>query len=210
MVRRSTRIKSNVAKPVKKRSSSKPRKKKASTTSKPSSSKSKSKKKVSTKRSTSKPTKKKKASTKRSTSKSTKKKTAYHILFGTLSADAKVEESDSDSDLNGDLDDDLIDEVASDLFKGKPATFDYEFGGPIGAVATSIMLPLVCYGFVHFCDAKSCPNMDKVTLLLSDPMSQINQAIDVFPSLFTIQSFAVIFGWFFFQIVLERVSIFIG
>ena len=200
MVRRSTRIKSNVAKPVKKRSSSKPRKKKASTTSKPSSSKSKSKKKVSTKRSTSKPTKKKKASTKRSTSKSTKKKTA------------KVEESDSDSDLNGDLDDDLIDEVASDLFKGKPATFDYEFGGPIGAVATSIMLPLVCYGFVHFCDEKDdgCPNMDKVTLLLSDPMSQINQAIDVFPSLFTIQSFAVIFGWFFFQIVLERVSIFIG
>ena len=200
MVRRSTRIKSNVAKPVKKRSSSKPRKKKASTTSKPSSSKSKSKKKVSTKRSTSKSTKKKKASTKRSTSKSTKKKTA------------KVEESDSDSDLNGDLDDDLIDEVASDLFKGKPATFDYEFGGPIGAVATSIMLPLVCYGFVHFCDEtlEGCPNMDKVTLLLSDPMSQINQAIDVFPSLFTIQSFAVIFGWFFFQIVLERVSIFIG
>ena len=204
MVRRSTRIKSNVAKPVKKRSSSKPRKKKASTTSKPSSSKSKSKKKVSTKRSTSKPTKKKKASTKRSTSKS------YHINFGLLPKTAKVEESDSDSDLNGDLDDDLIDEVASDLFKGKPATFDYEFGGPIGAVATSIMLPLVCYGFVHFCDAKSCPNMDKVTLLFSDPMSQINQAIDVFPSLFTIQSFAVIFGWFFFQIVLERVSIFIG
>jgi hypothetical protein len=84
--------------------------------------------------------------------------------------------------------------------------FVYEFGGPFGAVSTTIALPLVCYGFAHFCDAESCPNMGKVSELIADPMGSASMAMSMLLALCTTQGFAVVFGWFAFQIVLERVS----
>jgi hypothetical protein len=73
--------------------------------------------------------------------------------------------------------------------------FPYEFGGPIGAVSTSIALPLVCYGFVHFCDKDSCPNMDKVSGFLSNPVGSATTALRLLPDFCTTQGFAVVFGW---------------
>ena len=77
----------------------------------------------------------------------------------------------------------------------RPASFVYEFGGPIGALSTSIALPLVCYAFVHLCDDTHCPNMNKITHLLSDPLASASTALQAFPTSCTLQGFAVVFGW---------------
>ena len=77
----------------------------------------------------------------------------------------------------------------------RPASFVYEFGGPIGALSTSIALPLVCYAFVHLCDDTHCPNMNKITHLLSDPLALASTALQAFPTSCTLQGFAVVFGW---------------
>ena len=83
-------------------------------------------------------------------------------------------------------------------------TFVYEFGGPVGAVSTSIALPLVCYGFTYLCDQNSCPNMDKVSALLADPLGAATAGLHAFPAYCTFQGFAVVLGWFLFQLILER------
>ena len=89
--------------------------------------------------------------------------------------------------------------------------FAYEFGGPIGATFTAISLPLVCYMFAHFCNKDDCTANGLanglhglVTDLVSDPAAKVSALAAGLLSTCTIGGFAAVFGWFFFQVLLER------
>ena len=51
--------------------------------------------------------------------------------------------------------------------------FEFEFGGPAGAVSTTIALPLVCYGLFHFCGEDTCPDFSRLQSFLSNPASSV-------------------------------------
>ena len=91
------------------------------------------------------------------------------------------------------------------------AAFVYEFGGPVGAVLTAIALPLVCYMFASLCNADDCTAVGLlsglqgfVRDLLADPAGKLAMLGAAFTGTCTTGGFTTVFGWFFFQVLLER------
>eukprot|EP00946_MAST-07B_sp_MAST-7B-sp1_P003968 g3968.t1 len=89
--------------------------------------------------------------------------------------------------------------------------FVFEFGGPVGAVLTAIALPLVCYMFASFCNADDCTAFGLANglraLLLDlvvDPTAKAADLGEALAGTCTRGGFTVVFGWFIFQLLLER------
>ena len=89
--------------------------------------------------------------------------------------------------------------------------FVYEFGGPAGALLTAISLPLVCYMFATMCNADGCTAVgvlgglhDMLNDLITDPAKKLVALGAAFAETWTVGGFTAIFGWFLFQVLLER------
>jgi delta14-sterol reductase len=94
----------------------------------------------------------------------------------------------------------------------KTATaFEYEFGGPIGALATTLSLPIVIMLMAHWSDAGRV-DLSFVSDLTSSPLpfwETVQQSAILCPSCantdLLLRCTACIVGWFLFQVSLERV-----
>ena len=78
----------------------------------------------------------------------------------------------------------------------------YEFGGPLGAIGIIFGLPLVTYALFFLCGADYClapSNAAEALDRLVGPLSPPALA-----DLVSARAFAVVFGWFLFQVLLER------
>lgn len=69
----------------------------------------------------------------------------------------------------------------------------YEFGGPVGAVTTTLALPLLVIGFITQCNPTACPplSLDAIVAALPEPASLISPA-----------AFGVTLAWFLIQVVI--------
>ena len=77
---------------------------------------------------------------------------------------------------------------------------EYEFFGPPGAAFIVISLPLVVYALYYLASPDG-----RLLVSLSPPRIALPELQFSWSSLFEIQAFAVIVGWFVFQVFLERV-----
>ena len=80
----------------------------------------------------------------------------------------------------------------------------YEFGGRIGAVGIIFGLPFVTYALQYLCGKDYCLDPSNVGDALSHLFPPASAAGGI-ADLFSLQAFAIVFGWFLFQVVLERV-----
>jgi delta14-sterol reductase len=87
------------------------------------------------------------------------------------------------------------------MARASPPPFEYEFGGPFGALATVLSLPLVVMGLTFLCSESYCLR----GLELSTLPNAIQQLPDSVWDLLTGRAVALLAGWFAFQIFLERV-----
>jgi delta14-sterol reductase/lamin-B receptor len=99
----------------------------------------------------------------------------------------------------------------ADATSSAPKAFVYEFGGPVGAVLTAVALPLVCYMFASFCNADDCTAVGLlagiqglVRDLAANPGEKLAALGVALAGTCTSGGFTAVFGWFLFQVLLER------
>eukprot|EP00299_Pterocystis_sp_00344_P013937 c6881_g1_i1.p1 GENE.c6881_g1_i1~~c6881_g1_i1.p1 ORF type:complete len:421 (+),score=109.03 c6881_g1_i1:54-1316(+) len=80
---------------------------------------------------------------------------------------------------------------------GKHNQFEYEFGGPFGALSTMIALPIVIVALNQFCDKNYC--LDK------NNISELQNRIPNWNDLFDANALGVVLAWLAFHVFLERV-----
>jgi hypothetical protein len=88
------------------------------------------------------------------------------------------------------------------MAKQQPPATHYEFGGPLGAFACIICLPVVIYGLYFLCNDQICLQnpleFDWKSWLDNYLPTSINQ-------LFSWEATYIYLGWMVFQVVLERI-----
>ena len=81
-----------------------------------------------------------------------------------------------------------------------PEQFVYEFGGPVGAVATMVALPCVILGLYLACDPSGCVPLDGLVAFVAGAPA----ALDAHAPLLTAPALQATAGWLAFQAALER------
>lgn len=84
--------------------------------------------------------------------------------------------------------------------------FEYEFGGPLGALSVMVGLPGVIYGLYFFCNSQYLLTVDKISAGgWSAEWNSLEATLPGVQGLSSDEGWGAVLGWLFFHVLLERV-----